>query len=660
VSVGAHFLALQLRALGVLSTGESLDPNGTLLRVCMELYEAHGDAIAMQYGGSEANKKVTTSSHEEGLRHGDAAEGGEGGGGGGGGAPRRGLAALFFDFSGAAAVTPGALRLASSGPAEILTSLQRYYSNSFTDSIKQASINVFLGVFQPRRVAGALVCGGAAGLAPAELVEAGALALGAAAAGRGADPLASHHVWEIDSDYLLPQPYPDEHLHLAPPEVPLGGGGSSNSGVEWWAAALAAARGDAAARPAPPPQRPFPPPPPPAAPAAYTYFDAVLSAPHSAPQQVAHASAAAVVSAAAAATGGAGAGAGDAAAGALAAPLAAAPEKTGGAPPARTVRAPPPPPPAARGRRTLDDPRFGLSLFVDLFGPAPLSLSAAAGAVAAGGGEPLPLLPIAAPVGAAFAESALPTPPPAQPPPPPPPPPPPSPPPSPQVSPFFSRAAGAEYPHPAAAFPTPEGWNPTEERPPPYLGLLPADEALYGGTALLAARLTGRGDVESLVRAAPSLAGGSDGGAHPRANIVTARSDIDAFRRSGALLAGAAGVRHLDALAPADVTGGGGGGGATALFATAAAPPLPAAVRDVEAAQARALADLLGETLSSGPFAGAPRRRAAAPLLFAAFRDGERVRAQEYARYLGGGGGAGRDHLVKAPVCPVPALLLRT
>jgi hypothetical protein len=169
VCVGVHLLGLQLYSLG-LSDSEALDPSDPLVRHIMELYEAHGDAIAMQYGGSEANKKVTSTAHEDSVRtSGDGGEGSGGADGGGGksgsgggagagsGAGGAGGAISFFGSTASSAVaavnisgTVSKMRLSSSGPAEILTSLQRYYSNSFTDSIKQASMNLFLGLWRPR------------------------------------------------------------------------------------------------------------------------------------------------------------------------------------------------------------------------------------------------------------------------------------------------------------------------------------------------------------------------------------------------------------------------------------------------------------------------------------------------------------------------------
>ncbi|KAH9256418.1 hypothetical protein BASA81_005332 [Batrachochytrium salamandrivorans] len=87
--------------------------SGRLSEVFCEMFDALGDAIAQQYGGSQAHKKGTST-------------------------------------------TPHT--------SELLTSIRRYYSNSFTDRAKQDAINLFLGCFVPRQfhstVAAAAAMGG--------------------------------------------------------------------------------------------------------------------------------------------------------------------------------------------------------------------------------------------------------------------------------------------------------------------------------------------------------------------------------------------------------------------------------------------------------------------------------------------------------------------
>ena len=68
----------------------------------IDLYSDLGDHIALQYGGSAAHKKVKGNQHTSSLKG-----------------------------------------------SELLTSIKRYYSNSFTDALKQDAINVYLGIYIP-------------------------------------------------------------------------------------------------------------------------------------------------------------------------------------------------------------------------------------------------------------------------------------------------------------------------------------------------------------------------------------------------------------------------------------------------------------------------------------------------------------------------------
>lgn len=86
-----------LTALGLLKSPED-DPSSGLLLGLMDLYSEMGDRIALQYGGSEAHKKVSA---------------------GGGNSTK---------------AQPGK---SASKQSELLTSIKRYYSNAFTDRLKQ-------------------------------------------------------------------------------------------------------------------------------------------------------------------------------------------------------------------------------------------------------------------------------------------------------------------------------------------------------------------------------------------------------------------------------------------------------------------------------------------------------------------------------------------
>lgn len=108
--IGASFLSIAMVSLGLLPSINDEVPSGLLLGL-MDLYSELGDRIALQYGGSEAHKKVAAgdSKGTEGSK-------------------------------------------APSKQAELLTSIKRYYSNAFTDRLKQDAMNLFLGYFIPRDV----------------------------------------------------------------------------------------------------------------------------------------------------------------------------------------------------------------------------------------------------------------------------------------------------------------------------------------------------------------------------------------------------------------------------------------------------------------------------------------------------------------------------
>ncbi|KAI9922515.1 hypothetical protein PsorP6_000421 [Peronosclerospora sorghi] len=102
-SVGMRALGQQLYVMGIKNT-PLLESRSQLVLVLMKLYSLMGDAISMQYGGSEAHKNVKNSAARENVKH-----------------------------------------------RELLTSIRRYYSNSFTDTAKQDAINIFLGHFVPSK-----------------------------------------------------------------------------------------------------------------------------------------------------------------------------------------------------------------------------------------------------------------------------------------------------------------------------------------------------------------------------------------------------------------------------------------------------------------------------------------------------------------------------
>ena len=102
--VGLKALGTQLQLLGITGQDEVRAHSSVGLQL-MAQYEAMGDALAQQYGGSEAHAK------------------------------------FFQRFKGS---WEYALQ-----SKEMLTSFRRFYNNSYTDSLKQDCINLFLGHFQP-------------------------------------------------------------------------------------------------------------------------------------------------------------------------------------------------------------------------------------------------------------------------------------------------------------------------------------------------------------------------------------------------------------------------------------------------------------------------------------------------------------------------------
>lgn len=98
--LGKVALAFQLQALGVLIEPH-LNYDTDAIRLLEQLYEDHGDTIALQYGGSQLVHRVRT-------------------------------------YRKVAPIT--------SHSGEIMQTLSRYYSNTFSDAEKQNVINLFLGV----------------------------------------------------------------------------------------------------------------------------------------------------------------------------------------------------------------------------------------------------------------------------------------------------------------------------------------------------------------------------------------------------------------------------------------------------------------------------------------------------------------------------------
>ncbi|XP_046416472.1 polyphosphoinositide phosphatase isoform X2 [Neodiprion fabricii] len=102
-AIGKCALGFQLCALGVLETPK-LEFDSDCVRLLEELYEDHGDTLALQYGGSQLVHRIKT-------------------------------------YRKTAPWT--------SQGNDIMQTLSRYFSNTFSDQEKQHTINLFLGLFVP-------------------------------------------------------------------------------------------------------------------------------------------------------------------------------------------------------------------------------------------------------------------------------------------------------------------------------------------------------------------------------------------------------------------------------------------------------------------------------------------------------------------------------
>jgi len=101
--VGKRAFGYQLYALGVIDT-PNIEFDCDAANILNEMYQDHGDTIALQYGGSQLVNTMQTYRKSGGW---------------------------------------------SSHSRDLINTIKRYYSNSFTDNEKQNAINLFLGNFIP-------------------------------------------------------------------------------------------------------------------------------------------------------------------------------------------------------------------------------------------------------------------------------------------------------------------------------------------------------------------------------------------------------------------------------------------------------------------------------------------------------------------------------
>jgi len=108
IKTGVEALKQMLVVMGIRSCAK-LAASSNIVELLIDMYVEIGDSIAMQYGGSEAHKKAQP--------------------------------------SGSATTIPGPM----GKHKDLLTAVRRYYSNSFTDRLKQDAMNLFLGHYIPSR-----------------------------------------------------------------------------------------------------------------------------------------------------------------------------------------------------------------------------------------------------------------------------------------------------------------------------------------------------------------------------------------------------------------------------------------------------------------------------------------------------------------------------
>jgi hypothetical protein len=107
-AVGVKFVGLGMYSLD-LSESSVLASSSPVLKSFVAMFTEMGDRLAMQYGGSEAHKRVA-------------------------------------DQHGRGNATSGQ---AVSNQGELLSTIKRYYSNAFTDRMKQDAINLVISILVP-------------------------------------------------------------------------------------------------------------------------------------------------------------------------------------------------------------------------------------------------------------------------------------------------------------------------------------------------------------------------------------------------------------------------------------------------------------------------------------------------------------------------------
>lgn len=193
-ALGVRFLTNALKCLGVCRETDGLASINVVLKVFMGMFAHMGNKISLQYGGSEAHNKM----------RGNAGSSGQTSGG-----TDTAMAAVTTSTSGnssrnKSSAETGAKR---SKGGELLTSVKRYYSNSFTDRLKQDAMNLFLGCYVPSlHHYQSLSAEGSSPSATTNNPKAAQEALEGSSGSHGT------FLWDLDSDYFL------HNKNLRPPQ----------------------------------------------------------------------------------------------------------------------------------------------------------------------------------------------------------------------------------------------------------------------------------------------------------------------------------------------------------------------------------------------------------------------------------------------------------
>jgi hypothetical protein len=126
--VGLCALGHQLYAMGLIDSPDSISFDSGIALMLMDMYEMAGHQLALQYGGSGLAHTMNTFNTKVRLSFCSISS--------------------FLQFFHLINIINKNQSIVDHSK-DFWTTVQRYYSNTFTDQEKQNSINLFLGVFKP-------------------------------------------------------------------------------------------------------------------------------------------------------------------------------------------------------------------------------------------------------------------------------------------------------------------------------------------------------------------------------------------------------------------------------------------------------------------------------------------------------------------------------